>query len=182
MMYHPMMPGSNLGNMAESLLPKEAQEVVPFLVEPYRAYRIWTINFKKRKYPALQSITYRALWPPRQAFRSHCLIQWGKTYRDQPEGGSLNHSAPNMEHRCGIYGVKEKDDLNAWSRGRSCVVIGEVLIWGKVFEYQHGYISEYAYPIEIVGYEGDWKEYDPIEVIHELSEVYGIDIGTIKKK
>lgn len=176
--YHLMYPHFGyppLGPMSTESLRNAAQEEIPFLVEPFTSYRAWTIDIESRKEPFLRSITYRIGWPKRRPFRSHCMTQWYKTHRDSPSPRAYSHSAPDMEHRCGVYSLLDEKDCSKWQMGRVNVIFGSVKVWGKVFKYEKGFLSEFAYPYEIIGIGDRWAE-DPEKLVYKISESYGMAI------
>lgn len=170
-MLYPVPP--TVGDMSAANLPANPQEEIPFLIDPYRAYRIWEVRVDY-DIPTLSSITYKSNWPHREVFKSECMTQIRWASSKQPFDNP--HPAPDKDHKCGIYSVKNKAGLANWTRGKKHIVMGVVLCWGRVFEYEKGFIAEYAYPLEIFDHAGNW-EYDPREVLEVLGRAYGIAIS-----
>lgn len=165
MMFYPT--SQKMGPMSTGSLSEKPQENIPFLTEPYRAYRCWKVNIDKDPI-TLNSITYNIEWPIKEKMQADCMAN-EKWKIDNP------HKTPNMSHKCGLYSVKEefKENLDLWGRGKKNIVFGIVLIWGTVFEYEKGYLSQYAYPLEIYALRGEW-ELEPEEIIPILADEYGI--------
>lgn len=182
---HPLAGGTAAQRnmpMAESYLPLEAQKEIPFLAEPIKAYRCWTLDYRRdrKQEPALRSVTYRIRWPARKEMRAHCLVQWSQAFRNKTVNVTSTlerHNCPNMRHKCGIYSLKNKDDLRYWAGAPNVVgairILGSALVWGRFFEYEKGYLSEFAYPLEIFGFNGKWLK-DPTEELEIISYQYGI--------
>lgn len=159
---------SNIPMLASSL-PSDA----PFCIEPIVAYRAWGIGFRKRTgKPVLRSVTYKTNWPPRRPMRAHCIEQFMTSYK----GGKWwapKHSCPDNNHRCGIYALKNEDDLRQWVY-LPAHVGGLVVLWGHVYLYEKGYIAEYAYPLALTSRVDEKFAND--EVGYELSRAYGLEI------
>lgn len=91
----------------------------PVLVAgPILAWRLW----KLRHDGVLLSVTQYHHWPI-----------------GAPMRGDPSHSGE------GIHAMKMRDLLATHPYGHECVT-GEVALWGRVVEHQHGYRAEYAYP------------------------------------
>lgn len=164
---------TKFGDMSAASLPENPQEEIPFLIDPYRAYRLWEVKIEN-DLPILSSITYKSNWPPREVFKSECLTQ--KKLSQTRQNFTDPHDAPNVKHKCGIYSVKNKEGLLNWASGKRHIVAGVVLCWGKVFEYEKGFIAECAYPLEIFDCHGSWN-HDQKEVLQALGTTYGIAIS-----
>lgn len=165
-------------------------EDIPFFVDPIVAWRAWGVcgvgacDCSHRRGILLRSITHRVPWLRRKPTRAHCLNCWKKNPGSSVRTASLHHSAPDMAHGCGIYSVKTIDDAMAWSNHGTKMfrVVGEVLLWGKVFRYTHGYIAEYAYP-KSLWIPDDWSRFaepahpafQPEEIALMLEDTYGIE-------
>jgi len=167
-------PPSTSGIMFTSSMPKVAQETIPFLVEPIIAHKVWTIGFNKKGFPVLRSLTYKIRWPYKKPLRSHCMAQWTNSYR-KALYTMIKHSAPNMQHKCGIYSLKEMKGIDYWTTSRTNAIYGTIALWGKVFEYEDGYLSEYAYPKTINGFSDKWDQ-NPEELIYEISNLYEVEV------
>jgi hypothetical protein len=67
------------------------------------------------------------------------------------------HVAPLPRHTCGVYAVKDAEDVWDWlRRGGPAddrpVVVGEVWCWGLVLEGKAGYRARYAYPASFLAF------------------------------
>jgi hypothetical protein len=110
----------------------------------------------------------RGTWPPFQRFEARCmtsLLAW-------------RHVPPLPRHTCGVYAMKDADDVWEWIRqdgpgdGRP-VVVGEVWCWGLVLEGNAGYRARYAYPASFLGF----RFLPPDEELHRLvalGDAYGV--------
>lgn len=99
-----------------------------------------------------------------QLYSTFANFRWepGHTYKAQhylgkglkiPEGcfdpWYKNKFCPSRHTSCGFYGVKSSDRL-LHLIGSSCgltpasIVVGEIELWGRVYEHTYGYRGEYA--------------------------------------
>ena len=181
MMYH--VPSPNMLPMQAPPSGKPEVDEVPLFIEPIVSWRSWMVEFKGDDV-TLRSITYKTPWLKRKACRAHCLYQW--TNKNIPQAHHLGpHNCPNLVHGCGFYSVKEIEAAKRWAQNGSYTfrVIGKVKIWGSVFRYTDGYISEYAYPSDIFVSENynHWKnshakpDAEPTEVAELIEAAYGVD-------
>lgn len=148
-----------------------------FLIEPFRAWRAWEVVKHPHRGMLLRSLTYRVHWPPRRSFRAHCLREW--SFPAMQQEVTEKHCAPDVGHRCGVYSVKNREGARAWGGGGGRVmVLGIVLVWGKVIEHEDGYLAEYAYPLafEELGNAAAWESagWEPEQVLPRLAERYGV--------
>lgn len=159
--------------MLELALPTDAPcQDVPFAIEPISAWRAWSVVDRHDRGPTLRSITHHAWWPHREAMRARCLTQT-RAIIQQRTPTVLRHSCPHNGHRCGIYALREEDDLRSWAT-TSFHVAGRVKLWGRVYLYERGFIAEYAYPVAITFRVSE--ECVPDEQLERLCESYGIDL------
>lgn len=101
------------------------------------AWREWRYRLKPVR---LLSLSYRLVWPP-----------------DRPM-----HSNPDCSYY-GIFGLKERPERWGWSHIQSAGpgdghVLGQVALWGVVWEHERGYRAQYARPVKFVearGHESD---------------------------
>lgn len=129
----------------------------------------------------LRSITYQTLWTPRQEMIAQCvpLPTAGTAARPKPH----THACPDISHGCGIYSVKTKEQALAWKSYRQydAVVWGQVNIWGHVYKFTKGYLSEFAYPANLVVPNdlGVWAgRITPEMLALELQQTYGVEAVT----
>lgn len=110
-------------------------EEIPVEHEPIVGYRLWNVAGVGDVLPWLTSPIYPHVWKPRVETRSNCMS---------------GCRTPNTSCRCGIYAFLslERAYLNAVARARHGrgfpIVVGSVLLWGVVVEYEHGYRAQYA--------------------------------------
>jgi len=113
-----------------------------FYAEAIQSWRAWRA-VELDGVLLLQSITYRDIhWIPRQELVADCKKN-DNYKRDYP------HCAPSIRHGCGIYSLKNAEDVNFWKNyptPTDTIIYGRSSIWGNVFKYTKGYISQYAYP------------------------------------
>jgi hypothetical protein len=61
------------------------------------------------------------------------------------------HSAPDLDCACGIYAARDPAEARRYLVGRDEAdvigrVLGQVFLWGRVVEGEHGWRAERAYP------------------------------------
>lgn len=116
-----------------------------FSAEPVRAWRAWPItDFHRRDgtiEPRLAPVSnVVGLWPPRSRMEARCERTWQAT----------PHEAPWPSCQCGAWAVRDRAAAERIARGRiGPVCIGEVNLWGRVLEFEHGYRAQYAYPAKL---------------------------------
>lgn len=85
---------------------------------------------------------------------------------------------PHYGHGCGIYAAKTFEDLaTVWlmdSEKASNYIVGEVLLWGKVYEYDKGWRGQYAQPSVL--YDNGRPE------VAELARRYGCEVRPFDRK
>lgn len=154
----------------------EEKQQTNFYVEPFIGWRSWNIVVMDDKV-LLRSITYKTIWTPGTEFVAHCKRNLGPY-----DSFEHNHDSPNKHHGCGIYAVKTEEDAARWlsfspeSRMR---VMGEVKLWGIVYRYTRGFLSQYAYPKSIYVPHETPEQYplEPREIVHELRKSYrGVEV------
>ena len=128
-------------------------EVDPSLyIEPTVAWRKWLVDEEDG---LLRSLYKDVVWLPMHKTEAHC-------YRDRGQliAGGRCSTAPNPRCVCGIYAVKQEDEVHRFGRARESLaaaapsprtltVIGTVSLWGRIIETDRGYKAEYAYPYEL---------------------------------
>jgi hypothetical protein len=125
---------------------------IPDFVEPLEAWRVWRVGMLQGRV-VLKSLYVGAVWEPAIPLAATCSQRHRprlRPWRLEPSG----HAPPEMDCRCGIYGVQsviaarsylERPDLLC--RGER--VIGRVALWGDVVEGELGWRASRAYPIEL---------------------------------
>lgn len=169
-----------------AVVEEDDWEFFPEAMKSWRAWRV--INHSVDEEPdmltdgvlMLQSITYRTIWTPKQEMIAECVPM---RLTADPATKSHTHSSPDLKHGCGIYSVKTEEQALEWRKYRpyDTVVWGKVSIWGHVYKFTKGYLSEFAYPSQIFVPDdlGTWNERITPEMLAlELSETYGIEAVT----
>ena len=125
---------------------------IPDYVEPIEAWRVWRVAMRQGRV-VLQSLFVGAVWEPAAPFVASCSgghrsrwVPWRKKPNDHP--------APELECRCGIYGVQSVAAARSYLERppllcRDDRVIGRVALWGNVVEGPFGWRASHAYPIEL---------------------------------
>jgi hypothetical protein len=125
---------------------------IPDLIEPVEAWRVWRVAMRDGRV-VLQSLFLGAVWEPAAPLVAFCngghRSRW-PPWRKQPN----EHPAPELECRCGIYGVQSVAAARSYLERppllcRDDRVIGRVALWGNVVEGPLGWRASHAYPIEL---------------------------------
>jgi len=125
---------------------------IPDLVEPIEAWRVWRVSVRQSRV-VLTSVFTNAVWEPAVPLAALCSL--GHRPLSRPWRVELNdHGAPDLDCRCGIYGVPSAAAARPYLErppvlGRDERVIGRVALWGTVIEGQSGWRASHAYPIEL---------------------------------
>jgi hypothetical protein len=176
------------------------QHVIPDLAEPITAWRCWIVGGDEAT-PILRSPKSGTSWPPvgewdskviRDPDRNFISAKCDERFRPNPNVSCLHCPSPTSANHhgvgCGIYGYKTIGDL-AWdfsppglsrydSTGQSgwhFIVWGKVLLWGSVYEHDHGYRAEFARIEEIVLVRGLSFRIG-MDRIKQLAEFYSVPI------
>jgi hypothetical protein len=125
---------------------------IPDYVEPVEAWRVWRVAMRGGEV-VLQSLFAGAVWEPAVPCVASCTAgqrsRW-VPWRQKPS----EHAAPELECRCGIYGVQSVAAARSYLERppllcRDDRVIGRVALWGSVVEGSSGWRASHAYPIEL---------------------------------
>jgi len=99
----------------------------------------------------LRSTVYKSRWPPGQRLGAACAYRarFGVIGRVVPIEA---HEAPGEGCTCGIYAARGPELALRYLgrfgllRGDKARLIGQVALWGRVIEYEHGWRAALAYP------------------------------------
>jgi hypothetical protein len=126
--------------------------LAPDYAEPVEAWRVWRVGMRDGR-AVLRSLFAGAVWEPVVPFVASCSgghrSRWAP-WRNKPN----DHAAPELECRCGIYGVQSVAAARSYLERppllcRDDRVIGRVALWGNVVEGPSGWRASHAYPIEL---------------------------------
>jgi hypothetical protein len=125
---------------------------IPDLVEPIEAWRVWRVSVRQSRV-VLTSVFTNAVWEPAVPLAALCSMghrPLSRPWRVEPN----DHGAPDLDCRCGIYGVPSVAAARSYLERppvlcRDERVIGRVALWGTVIEGQSGWRASHAYPIEL---------------------------------
>ncbi|MDQ4133587.1 MAG: hypothetical protein M3179_10375 [Actinomycetota bacterium] len=115
----------------------------------------------------LSSVTQRRIdWHPGRPLRAGCL------------GGG--HRAPDAGCDCGIYGSSDLETLrqHGLCLAPEALVVGTVLLWGKVIDEEYGHRAEYALPSRLLLVPELGLD-DETDAALEQLRAYGVPTGTI---
>ena len=124
--------------------PPLASLPVPDYMEPIVAWRTWGINGNLLSLSSLG----KTLWKPYQMLEAHHHLgfPWASPVcKDSPCDAGPYPS-------CGLYGMKSAELLKprlTYHSG-SNIVIGEIYLWGRMYEHENGYRAQYGYPKRFV--------------------------------
>lgn len=151
----PWQDGRSIGHifyaMSLALLDLETGPI-PDFVEPVEAWRVWRVAMREGRV-VLQSLFAGAIWEPAVPLVASCTgghrSRW-MPWRTRPS----EHPAPELECRCGIYGVESVAAARSYLEMppllyRDDRVIGRVALWGDVVEGPFGWRASHAYPVEL---------------------------------
>lgn len=125
---------------------------IPDYVEPVEAWRVWRVSMREGRV-VLMSLFAGTVWEPGVPLAATCTRghrpRW-RPWRIEPN----DHGPPDLDCRCGIYGVSSVAAARAYLESPALLcrderVIGRVALWGSVVEGQRGWRGELAYPIEL---------------------------------
>jgi hypothetical protein len=125
----------------------------PDYIEPVVGWRIWTVA-KRDGVARLSSPMYFEPWEPQAEFAAECNLRRRDPWRPWRVYRS-NHLAPDDHCNCGVYGMREPDELAGffqWTVAGPRVhyhVFGRVSLWGEVIEGTEGWRASRAYPAEL---------------------------------
>ena len=141
-------------------------------VEPVLGWRVWHVEVGADG-PELLSWSRPYRWPARQRMEALCRRLW--VWRVKP------HPAPAAGHRCGLYAMRRREDLEQILRplfahgppggaGRRAIAIGRVSLWGRTIANVRGWRAQYGYPyeLEVVGADE--------ELCRDLAARYAVDV------
>jgi len=143
----------------------------PDLTLPVVGYRVWTWDDT-----GLKSLCGKR-WHPGQALAARCKAS-AVVGTSAGRIGAANdiHDAPEANCTCGIYAAKTFDHFCTAGYERYGIH-GEVYLWGRVVEHEHGYRAQFAYPKNLV-LPPDTLPSSPAAIPDRLRGLvgYGIDI------
>ena len=153
---------------------------VPDYCEPIIGWRGWRIS---RNSPLLRSEHDASSWEP---FKSKVAVHHD-VYRAQQWQCAAGESPPCAAHTrkhpgCGIYAFKGvRDLLKYWKYRQNPIIVGQVALWGRYVEHEHGWRAQFAYPVKFVAADliADHAYYDTctdreLSVELELAKTYGV--------
>src|SRR3990167_93688 len=120
--------------------------------EPILAYRVW--NVKGSLLASASEAGHGRFWPPRQILQAVCA--------EAHNAPADRCSAAESTMGCGYFAMKAPE-----LEPSDFFVIGEVWLWGKVIEHEHGYRAQYAYPAAI---------YNNHPQAKEIAKLYGVPV------
>ena len=98
--------------------------------EPIIAWREWSFLYPNY---LLDRGKFQA-WEPRVRYEARCRA-------------NEEHLAPDLSCSCGIYAYNSREGvINDFPRE----IIGQVYLWGRVIEHEHGYRAQFAYPKSLI--------------------------------
>lgn len=154
---------------------------IPDVVEPIVGYRSWLAE-RRSSHPSSLRLTSsfgRDSWEPGEAKVAQCgnyrifkedRATRGISCSESPSRSKLGHHG----FGCGIYAYKDPCRAAAYhdpARFGSSVW-GEILMWGNVYEHEHGFRAQFAIPSAIACMRG----YEFSEVAISLTKIYEVGL------
>lgn len=101
---------------------------------------------------------------------SHDRITRGKPCDESPSRSREGHHG----FGCGIYAYKDPTRAAAYHdpRNFASAIWGEILMWGNVYEHEHGFRAQYAWPSAFAY----TRSVGHHEMANELAEIYGVGL------
>lgn len=130
--------------------------------DPERGWRYWYLAGDP---PYLTSANSLDRWPHAEAVEARCSL-WP-------------HEAPDPACKCGVYAARRLEDLEAYGfPALSYLVIGEVLLWGRIVEAGSRYRAQFARPARLwIVSETVPEDDDPGSAGDRLMDLYGVPTG-----
>ncbi len=124
--------------------------LAPDYAEPVLGWRAWAAAEVEGAL-VLRSLVFPSRWPPGQRLVAACAnrARFGVIGRVLPIEA---HEAPGEGCGCGIYAARSPGLALRYLgrvgliRGDKAALIGQVALWGRVIEYEHGWRGALAYP------------------------------------
>jgi hypothetical protein len=110
------------------------------VAEYAEGWRVWCVQETPNGL-RLASVVHEAAWPCRTDLVARCDL--------------VEHISPDVECTCGIHAAREPALLWTYLHGRDepatvARVLGQVALWGRVVEHEHGWRGERAFPLSFV--------------------------------
>lgn len=129
-------------------------------------WRAWVVT----ETPAglrLGSVLHDVVWPHERALVAEC-----RRHEDPFAAAIGAHPVPGRECNCGFHAARDPVDALSYARGRDepatvCRILGEVALWGHVFETEGGWRASHAYPLRL---------YVPDTALAEELSAYGVPV------
>ena len=124
--------------------------LAPDYADPLIGWRTWAA-VEEGDGLMLRSTVYPSRWPTGQPLVAACAhrARFGVVGRVVPIEA---HEAPGEGCTCGIYAARSLELALRYLgrfrllRGDKAALIGQVALWGRVIEYEHGWRGALAYP------------------------------------
>ena len=138
------------------------------LTEPVLAFR----TFLNTKYGLGSYIQPESYWEPGKPTQAVCMCMNSRR---------REHSAPGIRCSCGLYGLREFEDVVHSGYVSKKGIIAAVALWGHVItgmrnEEDRGYRAQYGQVVAVLC--EDWQEAD---TIHGVAHRYGVPIAHNRK-
>ena len=115
---------------------------------PAIGFRAWQVRLDRKangqEYAGLQGANQGKPWPGRHKATAVCTTVIGQEYAD--------HVSPVRGCGCGLYAYHEPDGAPEYMHNYTDspdTVMGAVIAWGRIIEYENGFRAQYARPIAI---------------------------------
>lgn len=168
-------------------IPAPAPLPKALVAGPTIAYRLWRLR-RLQSGLRIGAVAHDRWMRPGEPLAARCEAGdgWTSTVSNGFITTRTGHSAPAVHCQCGWYGVNDWTKVSGYEASGADVAIiaGQVALWGRVIEHEHGYRAQYAYPVRL------WSIESPVplpvgfpkvsyvnDAIEEVAALYGCEVG-----
>lgn len=120
-------------------------------------WRVWLDNSGR-----LYSMVANCCWPFDEPLEARANIEPGEWIERLKVGQCFGE---------GIHAFKTRELAEAYAAGKTIAVVGQVVLWGEVIEFEHGYHAEFARVHSLAAYCGKLAG---LARLAELRTLYGV--------
>lgn len=154
-----MYPGQVVQTVTNCSPLQFAPSPLPIKKLPQETVLAAIVGWRRWSVPMFEDVlisTNGTRWIPSQKLQAHCAAG---------DAGCCK----GILCTCGIYCYKIRSQVETLENQptENTHVYGEVYLWGRVVEHEHGYRAQFAYPKSLVGVEG---------IQHKLAQAYRLSL------
>ena len=164
---------------------------IPDVAEPIRGYRTWSVEYRESHSFGgplsgpfrLTSSFGRGAWKPDDPVIAECgnssIDSVDRKTRGRACGESPSRSKEgHYGYGCGIYSYRDPVRAASYHNPSSFKnsIWGEILMWGNVYEHEHGYRAQYACVSAIALMKNPWfvKMAEGLAKVYEVGLIYDL--------